>query len=162
MRNTTVNDSTLGRMSKCLSGNRSHPVWFVLISTLSRTQKRAYNQVSSTSVQLYTVKDKRQNFSSCTGSQDPRILSSQDNVILGSFYPRILSSQDPFILGSFHPRIFSSQDPRVLTSQEVFILGLFHPSIVLSHRRMMYWISGYKDTTILSHNGFSSDILDKI
>ena len=27
---------------------------------------------------------------------------------------------------------------------------------------MMYWISGYKDTKILVHNGFSSDISDKI
>ena len=74
------------------------------------------------------------------GSQDPRIIRSQDYQILGLLDPRIVGSQDCWILGLQDPRIVGSQDcwilglldPRIVGSQDCWILGLTDPRIVSS------------------------------
>ena len=72
------------------------------------------------------------------GSQDPRIIRSQDYQVLGLLDPRIVGSQDCRILGLLDSRIVVSQDcwilglsdPRIDGSQDCWILGLSGPRIV--------------------------------
>ena len=70
-----------------------------------------------------------QNFSSCQGSQDPRILGLLDPRIIRSQDCWILGLQDPRIVGSQDCRILGLQDPRIVGSQDCWILGLLDPRI---------------------------------
>ena len=76
------------------------------------------------------LKKGRQNFSSCQGSQDPRILGLLDPRIIRSQDCWILGLQDPRIVGSQDCRILGLQDPRIVGSQDCWILGLLDPRIV--------------------------------